>query len=80
MDSYRPHPFHWVPADGKRHASADPRPGAGYPTGVCVETLCGRQLIADNTDLGWLWGTCPDCDAAAHKLARCPMPPTVNVR
>ncbi|WP_246868998.1 zinc finger protein [Saccharopolyspora sp. ASAGF58] len=67
--AYQPHPFHWVPADGQRHASTDARLGGGYPTRVCVATLCGHQLIADNTDRAWLWDTCPDCNAAAHKLA-----------
>ncbi|MGI8308790.1 zinc finger protein [Saccharopolyspora hattusasensis] len=77
---YRPHPFSWVPADGQRHASIDARPGGGYPTGVCVATLCGHQLIADNTDRAWLWETCPDCNAAAHVLAEVPMPPAAGAR
>lgn len=70
----------WVPADGARHASIDTKPTGGYPTGMCVQTLCGHQLIADNTELAWLWETCPDCNAQAHKLARCPMPPVAGAR
>ncbi|MGI8311086.1 zinc finger protein [Saccharopolyspora sp. ASAGF58] len=77
---YQPHPFHWAPADGKRHASTDPKPRKGYPTGFVVATLCGYQLAVENTTLAWLWETCPDCNAAAHVLAEVPMPPTVGAR
>ncbi|MGI8308802.1 hypothetical protein [Saccharopolyspora hattusasensis] len=42
--------------------------------------MCGHQLIADNTELAWLWDTCPDCNAAAHVLAGVPMPPAVGAR
>ncbi|MFI0468513.1 zinc finger protein [Saccharopolyspora sp. 5N102] len=63
------YPFHWVPADGQRHASLDSRPGGGYPTGMSVSTLCERELPADNSDLGWLWSTCGDCNAEAHRIA-----------
>ena len=48
---YRPHPFSWVPADGQRHATADVRPPGGFSTGLVVETLCGQQVQADNSDM-----------------------------
>ncbi|MCI2421839.1 hypothetical protein MOQ72_30830 [Saccharopolyspora sp. K220] len=67
------HPFHWTPAQGQRHASLDTRPGGGYPTGMSVKTLCNQQLTAENTDLAWLWLTCPDCDVEAHRLAGVPL-------
>lgn len=78
--TYRPHPFHWVPAVGQRHASADEHPpGASiYPDGTKVTTLCERTVKAATGDIAWLWETCPDCNAAAHVLALCPMPPTVG--
>lgn len=64
------HAFHWVPADNQRHASRDTKPANGnFPTGMCVKTLCGRQLPADNSERAWLWATCPDCDAEAPKIA-----------
>jgi zinc finger protein len=71
--AYKPHPFHWVPADGRRHASADERPGNTYADGTEVGTLCGRQLVADNSTVAWFWETCPDCDVRAHALAGVPM-------
>ncbi|GAA0509907.1 hypothetical protein GCM10011581_42840 [Saccharopolyspora subtropica] len=64
------HPFHWVPAEGQRHASLDFRPGGGYPTGMTVSTLCKQQLSADNSQLAWLWETCRDCNKEAHRIAR----------
>lgn len=64
------HEFHWVPAHHQRHASTDTKPAHGnYPTGMCVGTLCNRELNADNTELAWFWPTCPDCNTAAHHLA-----------
>ncbi|WP_443204464.1 zinc finger protein [Saccharopolyspora sp. 5N708] len=68
------HPFHWVPAQDQRHASLDRRPGGGYPTGMSVRTLCDQQLTAENTELAWLWLTCPDCNIEAHRLANVPFP------
>ncbi|WP_263254086.1 zinc finger protein [Saccharopolyspora rosea] len=70
---YRPHPFSWVPADGQRHATADVRPPGGFSTGLVVETLCGQQVQADNSDMAWLWETCPTCNVRAHELAGIPM-------
>lgn len=66
------YPFHWVPAAGERHASADRRPeGAlAYPTGTSVGTLCRERLSADNSEIGWLWPTCDGCNAEVHRLAR----------
>ncbi|MCI2418758.1 hypothetical protein MOQ72_15055 [Saccharopolyspora sp. K220] len=62
--------FHWVPADGQRHASTDERPcGCSYPTGTQVMTLCWREVVADNSELAWLWATCPDCDIEVRRLA-----------
>ncbi|GAA2817592.1 zinc finger protein [Saccharopolyspora taberi] len=63
------YPFHWVPCEGSRHASLDARPAGGYPTGTEVTTLCGKRLPADNSELAWLWPTCPPCNREAHRLA-----------
>ncbi|WP_093148377.1 zinc finger protein [Saccharopolyspora antimicrobica] len=78
MPTYQPHPFHWVPADGQRHASADPHPlGASvYSSGADVTTLCERTVEADVSELAWLWATCADCNAAARVLAG--LPPKVG--
>ncbi|KAA5829161.1 zinc finger protein [Saccharopolyspora hirsuta] len=69
---YQPYPFHWVPAAGQRHASTDRRPeGAlAYPTGTSVATLCREQVVADNSEIGWLWPTCDGCNTEAHRIAR----------
>lgn len=68
--AYSPHPFHWVPAGGARHASTDAKETVGnYPTGTVVKTLCGDDVTADNGQLAWLWPTCPACNAEAHRLA-----------
>ncbi|WP_407074752.1 zinc finger protein [Saccharopolyspora sp. SCSIO 74807] len=64
-----PYPFHWVPAAGQRHATLDARPGGGYPTGISVETLCGVQICADNSEFGWLWPTYPECAPETRRLA-----------
>ncbi|RKT83771.1 zinc-finger [Saccharopolyspora antimicrobica] len=66
------YPFHWVPAAGQRHASTDRRPeGAlAYPSGTSVTTLCREQVIADNSEIGWLWPTCDSCNTEAHRIAR----------
>lgn len=64
-----PHPFHWVPAEEQRHASLDARPGGGYPTGYRVTTLCGHDLVADDSALAWFWPTCAECNTRAHRLA-----------
>ncbi|MDR7301001.1 zinc finger protein [Haloactinomyces albus] len=70
-----PHPFTWVPADQARHASTDSTPnGHGYPTGTEVMTLCEQQLTADNSENAWFWGTCPDCNVAAHELTGVEIP------
>ncbi|CAL99648.1 hypothetical protein SACE_0299 [Saccharopolyspora erythraea NRRL 2338] len=31
--------------------------------------MCGRELAADNSQHAWFWGTCPDCNREAHRLA-----------
>lgn len=80
MPGYRPHPFHWVPADGRRHASTDEHPpGASiYPDGTETSTLCQRTVKADTSDTAWLWETCLDCNSAAHELAG--LPPLAGAR
>ncbi|MCI2424021.1 hypothetical protein MOQ72_42140 [Saccharopolyspora sp. K220] len=70
--AYKPHPFHWVPAEGARHASVDERTGSTYVDGTEVGTLCGHRLAADNSTPAWLWDTCPDCNVHAHALAGVP--------
>lgn len=63
------HPFRWAPAESQRHASLDRSPGKGYPEGTVVQTLCGKQLRAETSDVSWLWKTCPDCNIRARELA-----------
>ena len=63
------HPFHWVPACGRRHATLDERPGGGYPTGLLVHTLCGAEIPAENTESAWFWRTCADCAPEARRIA-----------
>lgn len=66
-----PHPFSWVPAQGARHATTDPRPpncGRVYPPDVVVSALCGREVAAAVGAVAWLWETCPDCDEHARSL------------
>lgn len=60
--------FHWVPAGGKRHASKDPRPEGGYPTGCNVDTLCDQQVTANSSKVAWFWPTCPDCNGIARQI------------
>lgn len=50
----------WVATSDARHASTDPSPECGYPTGVSVQTLCGHPVIADN-DRGRSRRTCLVC-------------------
>lgn len=69
---FRPHPFSWVPADGRRHATTDAKPRGGYH-GNRVQTLCDRRVCVDNSDIAWLWPTCPECNTSAHELADVPM-------
>ena len=68
---YQPHPFHWIPAQGKRHASSESYAAGvqGYPDGSEVSMLCEQKLAADNSPLAWLWDTCESCNVAAHLLA-----------
>ncbi|KAA5829203.1 hypothetical protein F1721_26420 [Saccharopolyspora hirsuta] len=74
MPGYSPHPFHWTPADGQRHASADAHPPGAlvYPDGTEVTTLCERTVLAESGDMAWLWPTCADCNAAARALVGLP--------
>lgn len=69
---FRPHPFSWVPAEGKRHATTDAKPRYGY-RGTRVRTLCGRSVFAEDSDVAWLWPTWPGCNEGAHDLAEVPM-------
>jgi hypothetical protein len=69
MATYQPHPFHWVPAGGQRHAAR-----TRVDAGLEARTLCGERVRATYSDTAWLWETCADCDVAAHKLAGVPMP------
>ncbi|WP_461157171.1 zinc finger protein [Saccharopolyspora tripterygii] len=67
------YPFHWVPTNASRHASTDRRPAGtlAYPTGTAVSTLCGLAgQVADNSELAWLWPSCPECYRAAVEIAR----------
>lgn len=59
------HPFFWRPAEGARHATLQrPTPGES------VTTLCGSTVaLPEPTDVAWLWATCPDCNAVAHRVA-----------
>lgn len=67
-----PHSFTWAPGAELRHASLDPAPGAGYPSGIAVETLCDRQIVTDTDWLAWLRPTCPTCDERTRKLVGAP--------
>lgn len=71
---YRPHPFSWVPGDGRRHAIGEARPPGGWPDEAEITALCGDDVHADNSTFAWFWPTCPDCNVAAHRLADVPMP------
>ncbi|GAB3673596.1 MULTISPECIES: zinc finger protein [Saccharopolyspora] len=77
---WSPHPFHWVPAGGQRHASTDAHPNGGhlYPDGTAVTTLCGDSTLqADNGDHAWLWSECETCRAHTYDLAGTPPPPAL---
>ena len=69
---FRPHPFSWVPADGQRHATTDAKPRYGYHA-IRVRTLCDLRVLVDDSDVSWLWPTCPGCNEGAHELAEVPM-------
>lgn len=67
------YPFHWVPCEGRRHASLDEHPhGRSYPTDTEDTTLCGQELVAENSEFGWFWDTCPTCYREALRLAGIP--------
>ncbi|MEV5538637.1 zinc finger protein [Saccharopolyspora shandongensis] len=70
-----PHPFRWQPGDGQRHATRKLRPRGGFPVDAQIETLCGKQITADNSDVAWLWTTCPECNRFAHELTGTPIAP-----
>lgn len=70
----RSHRFSWQPGDGARHATADERPDRGRPVGTRISTLCGTQVLSDESVEAWLWVTCPRCNIEAHELAGIPMP------
>lgn len=63
------HPFRWVPADGGRHATADVRLAGAYAAGEVIGSLCGRSvMVAEGTEIAWLWPTCPECNHEARSL------------
>ncbi|GAA2776422.1 zinc finger protein [Saccharopolyspora taberi] len=64
-----PHPFHWQPGDGLRHATLETRPRGGFTGEAQVETLCGASINVDDSAQAWLWATCPECNKVAHVLA-----------
>ncbi|MEV4734695.1 zinc finger protein [Saccharopolyspora sp. NPDC049426] len=66
--AWRPHPFHWVPADGQRHASH-----GRVADGDSSRMLCGEYAVAFYGVTAWLWATCVTCNIAAHELAGVPM-------
>jgi hypothetical protein len=49
----------WFPADGAWHATDDET----IPSGLLVDTRCGRQLVAATRADGMLWDDCPACRA-----------------
>ncbi|WP_093420839.1 zinc finger protein [Saccharopolyspora flava] len=67
--AYQPHPFHWVPASGRRHASR-----SRVDDGATARMLCGEHVVASYSDTAWLWETCASCNITAHGLAGVPMP------
>ncbi|MCA1192047.1 zinc finger protein [Saccharopolyspora sp. 6V] len=64
-----PYPFHWFPADGRRHATLDQRPRGGFPATREVTALCGRELTADDAAEGWFWPTCRGCAPETRRIA-----------
>lgn len=76
---WSPHPFHWVPAGGLRHASTDPHPNGGvaYPDNTEVGVLCGGAHRAHGSDESWLWPECETCRARACELAGTAPPPVL---
>ena len=72
--------FHWTPAGGRRHASAEPHPrgATAYPDGAEVAMLCQRIVSVDNDDSAWLCETCPSCFAAVRVFAG--LPPVAGTR
>ncbi|RKT86195.1 zinc-finger [Saccharopolyspora antimicrobica] len=70
---YRPHPFSWVPGEGERHATTEERPPGGWPKGVEVPVLCGKQVEPVSSVEAWLWTTCTSCNVEAHEVAGVPL-------
>ncbi|NYI81603.1 hypothetical protein HNR68_000233 [Saccharopolyspora hordei] len=35
-----------------------------------MTTLCRERLTADNSEIGWLWPTCAECNGEAHRIVR----------
>ena len=79
---HTPHPFHWVPAGGQRHASADPLPASchSYPAETTITALCGANLRAETSAEAWLWAGCADCRAATHEMSSTSPPATQSVQ
>ncbi|MFC7344522.1 zinc finger protein [Saccharopolyspora griseoalba] len=60
------YPFIWRPSDGVRHATKSTE----VADGAAFRALCGAECAAaDLSEQAWLWATCPECNASAHKLA-----------
>lgn len=55
----------WVATEDVRHASTDSSPERGYPSGACVQTLCGHPVVADR-DRGRSRRTCRECEVLAR--------------
>ncbi|MDI2026978.1 zinc finger protein [Saccharopolyspora sp. TS4A08] len=66
---FQPHPFHWVPAGGQRHATR-----TRLESGEVGTALCGESITPDRSEIAWFWATCGSCNVAAHELAGVPMP------
>lgn len=59
----------WIAADGARHATADPL-AAEAPSGLVLETLCGRRVAKDIGLYARLWEDCPQCALTMPPAAR----------
>lgn len=53
----------WIGADGARHATTDPLAGES-PSGMIVDTLCGRRVPKDIGLHARFWDDCPQCARA----------------
>ncbi|MEY8041326.1 zinc finger protein [Saccharopolyspora cebuensis] len=58
-----------MPAAEQRHATKEQQ----WRGADRCPTLCEQELVPEDSVLGWLWETCPVCNAEAHRLAGVPM-------